>query len=54
VGEGFGTSARKGKNGFVDMKIVSSQGLRRNNSEENANKFRKICFCRVLAQPLPA
>jgi hypothetical protein len=31
VGDGFGMSARKGKNGFVVRRIVSSQALRRNN-----------------------
>jgi hypothetical protein len=30
VSEGFGTSALKAKNGFVAMKIVSSQAARRN------------------------
>jgi hypothetical protein len=40
VRQRFGTSARKGENGFVPRRIVSSPRLRRNNPASNASEFK--------------
>src|SRR5476651_278724 len=41
ISQRFRTSARKGKNGFVPERIVSSHGLRRNIHGKNASDFNK-------------
>jgi hypothetical protein len=40
----FRTSARQRENGFVRRRIVSSRGLRRNNSASNISNFNEMGF----------
>jgi hypothetical protein len=42
VSEGFGTSARKAKNGFMRGKIVSSQPAQRNISHGKASNLKQV------------
>src|SRR5271165_4503347 len=58
ISQRFGTSARKGKNGFMPERIVSSQAPRRNIQGKNVNYFNEAktggLQRRGSCQPRPA